>query len=132
MKIKEIKYLSTPTDLVNDCVDVLVTLEDGYCTGDYCYYVEVTTPQFFFNLMEKFESDFVPPGYPYIIVSKLTPDIIKVAIQSFIDEEDDSYWLKLYHIPATLNIEDLNEILDRKKQENIELDAEIDAETEGE
>ena len=79
--------------------------------------------------MEKFESDFLPPGYPYIIVSKLTDDIIKAALQSFIDTEDDSYWLKLYHITATLKIEDLNEILYRKEQENIDLEAKIDAES---
>jgi hypothetical protein len=132
MRIKKIEYLDIPTDLVNDCVDVFVTLEGQDCTDEFCYYVEITTPQFFFSLMERFESDFVPPGYPYIIVSKLTDDIIKAAIQSFMDEENDLYWLKLYHIPATLDIEDLNEILDRKKQENIELDAEVDAEIDAE
>ena len=79
--------------------------------------------------MKKYESDFVPPGYPYIIVSKLTDEIIKAAIQSFIDEKYDSYWLKLYHIPATLKIEDFPDILDRKNQENLELEAEIKAES---
>jgi hypothetical protein len=33
---------------------------------------------------------------------------------------------------ATLKIEDINEILDRKEKENIELEAEIDAEIEAE
>jgi hypothetical protein len=82
--------------------------------------------------MEKKEIDFLTPGYPYIIVSKLTDEIIRTAIQAFIDTEDDSYWLKLYHITATLEIEDINEILYRKKQENIELEAKIDAEVEAE
>ena len=77
--------------------------------------------------MEREKSDFLSPGYPYIIVSKLTDDIIKASIQSFINTEDDSYWLKLYHITATLNIEDINELLDQKEQENLELDAKIDA-----
>ena len=80
--------------------------------------------------MGKFESDFLLPGYPYIIVSKLTDEIIRSAIQAYIDTEDDSYWLKLYHIIPTLEIEDINEILYRKKQENIELEAKIDAEIE--
>ena len=40
------------------------------------------------------------------------------------------YRLKLYHILPTLDIEDINEILYRKKQENIELEAKIDAEAE--
>ena len=125
MKIKEISYLDPRVDLENDCLDVFVTLEN-----DACYIIEVTTPKFFYILMEKFKSDFVPPSYPYIVVSKLTDDIIRAAIQEFIDKDQDSYWLKLYYMPATLNIEDINEILDRKEKENIKLEAEIDAKIE--
>ena len=120
MKIKEISYLDPQVDLENDCLDVFVTLEND----DY-YLIEVTTPKFFYTLMEKFKSNFVPPSYPYIIVSKLTDDIIRAAIQELIDTREDSYWLKLYHIPATLKIEDINEILYRKEKENTELEAEI-------
>jgi hypothetical protein len=123
MKIKEINYLVPPTDLVNDCLDVFVTLENNTF-----YLVEVATPQFLSALMEKVESDFLPVGYPYIIVSKLTDEIIRAAIQEFIDAKEDSYWLKLYHITATLKIEDINEILDRKEKEDIKLEAEIEAE----
>lgn len=117
MKIKKISYLDPKVDLENDCLDVFVTLEND----DY-YLIEVTTPKFFYTLMEKFKSNFVPPGYPYIIVSKLTDDIIRAAIQEFIDTKEDSYWLKLYHITATLKIEDINQILYRK--EDTELEAE--------
>ena len=127
MKIKKISYLDPRVDLENDCLDVLVTLENNVC-----YMVEVTTPKFFYTLMEKFKSDFVPTGYPYIIVSKLTDEVIRAAIQQFIDEEEDLYWLKLYHMIPTLNIEDINEILDRKEKEDIELESKIDAEIEGE
>lgn len=74
--------------------------------------------------MEKSKSNFVPPSYPYIIVSKLTDDIIRAAIQEFIDTKEDSYSLKLYDMTATLNIEDINEILSRKEKENTELEAE--------
>lgn len=127
MKIKEISYLDPQVDLENDCLDVFVTLEND----DY-YLIEVTTPRFFYTLMKKFKSNFVPPSYPYIIVSKLTDDIIRAAIQEFIDTKEDSYWLKLYHMTATLKIEDINEILDRKEKENTELETEIDAEIEAE
>jgi len=127
MKVKEIKYLTSPTDRINDCLDIFVVLEDNYCTNDL---VEVTTPQFISAVMKKSKSDFLEPGYPYIIVSKLTDEIIQAAIQAYIDTEDDLYWLKLYHIVPTLDIEDINEILYRKKQENIELEAKIDAKIE--
>jgi hypothetical protein len=123
MKIKKISYLDPQVDLENDCLDVFVTLEN-----DAYYLIEVTTPKFFYTLMEKFKSNFVPPSYPYIIVSKLTDDIIRAAIQEFIDTKEDSYWLKLYHMTATLKIEDINEILYRKEKENTELEAEIEAE----
>jgi len=117
MKIKKISYFGAPHDLVYACVDVLVTLDD-----DSSYYVEITTPEFLSVMMERSESEFLEPEYLYIIVSKLTDEIIRDVIQSFIDEEDDLYWLKLYHIPATLKIEDINEILYRKEQEEIEED----------
>jgi hypothetical protein len=119
MKIKEISYVLGPKDLINDCLDVMVFLEDEYCNDEFVYVVEVTTPQWLLAVMEKSESGFLTPGYPYIIVSKLTDEIIKTAIQSFIDTEDDSYWLKLYHLTAVLEIEDINEILYRKKQERL-------------
>ena len=130
MKIKEINYLLPPNDLFNDCVDVFVYLEDDYCTQDLSYFVEVTTPQFLSASMVKFKSDFLIPAFPYIIVSKLTDEIIRDAIQAYIDTDDDAYWLKLYHIPATLEIEDINEMLYRKKQQNLESEARIDAEFE--
>lgn len=70
--------------------------------------------------MEKFKSNFGPTGYPYIIVSKLIDDIIRAAIQEFIDITEDFYWLKLYYITVILTTEDINEILYR----NTELEAE--------
>jgi hypothetical protein len=128
MKIKKIEYLLAPADLLNDCLDVFVTLEDEYCENEFFYCVEITTPQFLSTLMEGFESDFLPPDYPYIIVSKLTDDIIEASIKSFVNTRDDSYWLKLYHITTTLQTEDVNDILHQKKQETIESDAKWDAE----
>jgi hypothetical protein len=95
MKVKEIKYLTPPTDSVNDCLDVFVILEDDYCTDEFSYLVEVTTPQFLSASMGKFKGDFLPPGYPYIIVSKLTDEIIQAAIQAYIDTEDRFVLVKI-------------------------------------
>ena len=47
-------------------------------------------------------------NYPYVIISKLTDEIIRAAIESFVNLND--------------------EILYRKKQEEIELEVEVDAE----
>lgn len=130
MKIKSISYVLPPKDLIDDTLDVMIFLEDQDSNDEIYYGVEVTTPQCLSSLIEESGSSFLPPAYPYIIVSKLTDEIIRAAIQSFIDTEKDLYWLKLYHTTPTLNIEDIDEILYRKKQESIELDAKIDAEME--
>ena len=136
VKIKKIEYLVAPKDLLNDAVDVLVDLEDD--SDEFGYVVEVTTPQFLLTIMEKEKSAFLSPDYPCIIVSKLTDDIIRAAIESFINPQDSGniyeelYWLKLYHLIPSLEMEDVNELYDRKKQESIELEAEVDAEFEAE
>jgi len=121
MKIKEISYLHPVQNNEDDCLDVCVTLENN---GSYL--IEVTTPQFFSNLMKESKSNFVSPDYPYIIVSKLTDEIIRNAIQEFVDSEEDSYWLKLYLATPLFKIEDLNEILDRNAKENDKLNKEIE------
>ena len=136
VKIKKIEYLIPPRDLLNDAVDVLVDLEDD--SDKFGYVVEVTTPKFLLTIMEKEKSAFLSPDYPCIIVSRLTDDIIRAAIESFINPQDSGniyeelYWLKLYHLIPSLEMEDVNELYNRKKQESIELEAEVDAEFEAE
>lgn len=128
VKIKKIKYLIPPRDIFNDALDVFVSLEDDYCTDGFYYFIEVTTPQFLATIMEKENNTFLLPDYPCIIVSKLTDDIIRAAIESFINSDDEVRWLKLYHIIPKLNTQEINEILYRKKQEDIKLDAEFEDE----
>ena len=136
IKIKKIKYFMPPKDIFNDALDVFVTLEDDYCSNGFCYFVEITTPKFLSIMMEKGNSTFLEPGYPYIIVSKLTDDIIRDAIKSFINPkdfpDDELRWLKFYHLIPKLTTEEIDEILNREKEEEIQLDAEIDAEFEDE
>ena len=108
-----------PKDLFNDALDVFVTLEDDYCSDGFCYFVEITTPKFLSTMMEKGNSTFLEPGYPYIIVSKLTDDIIRTAIESFINpkdfpDDDELRWLKFYHVIPKLTTEEIDEILNRK------------------
>ena len=86
--------------------------------------------------MEKEKSDFLSPDYPCIIFSKLTNDIVRADIESFINPQDSGniyeelYWLKLYHIIPSLEMEYVNELYDRKKRESIELESEVDGELE--
>ena len=135
VKIKKITYLVTPRDILNDAVDVLVDLEEN--SDEFGYVVEVTTPPFLSTMMEKKKMEVLSPNYPFIIVSKLTDDTIRAAIESFInpqdpiDPHDELYWFKLYHLIAKLDIEEIDEILYRKKRESIEeSESEVDAELE--
>ena len=136
IKIKKISYLIPPRDMLNDALDVIVELEEN--SDEFGYVVEVTTPQFLSTLMEKEKSTFLSPDYPCIIVSKLTDDIIQAAIESFINPKDSEniyeelFWLKLYHLIPSLTIEDVNELYDRKKQQAIKWEADVDAELEAE
>ena len=108
MKVKEINYLVPPTDSVNDCLDVFVILQYDYCTSEFSYLVEVTTPEFLSAFMGKFKADFVPLGYPYIIVSKLTYKIIQPAIQAC--ALDEAYWLKFYHFAGKVDTAVFNQL----------------------
>ncbi len=47
--------------------------------------------------MEKDKTNFYGPGFPWIIVQKLTKEIIKESIKAYMEDKSDSYWLKLYH-----------------------------------
>lgn len=110
VKIKKIEYLILTRDIFNDALDVFVSLEDDYCTDGFFYFIEVTTPQFLSIIMKKENNVFFLPNYPYIIVSKLTDDIIRAAIKSFInsDYKIRLRWLKLYYVVTKLNIQKRN------------------------
>ena len=94
-----------PREILNDALDVFVSLEDDYCSEGFSYFVEVITPQYLSTIMEKEKSAFLSPDYPCIIVSKLTDDIIRAAIESFINSDDEVRWLKLYHVIPLLTIQ---------------------------
>ena len=88
-----IKEISFPSDLkyVEDIYDanwdVFVELEDG---SEYT--VVVGTPKNFLTLMDRDGVDFLEPGCPFVIVRKLTIEVIEKAIHAH--AEDNAYWLK--------------------------------------
>lgn len=49
--------------------------------------------------MEKAKVNVYGPGLPWIIVQKLTKEIIYEAIKAYIDDKLESYWLKLKLYP---------------------------------
>ena len=106
MLIKSISfptYLEDITDIENSNIDVFVELEDAYT-----YTVVVATAKNIESLMDKERMNYFEPGYPFIIVKKLTKEIISEAIQAY--ASDEAYWLKLYHFAGEVDTAVFNQL----------------------
>ena len=118
MLIKSISfptYLEDITDIENSNIDVFVELEDGYT-----YTVVVATVKNIESLMDKEKMNYFEPGYPFIIVKKLTKEIISEAIEAY--ASDEAYWLKLYHFAGEIDTAVFNQL----QAEHIEYLKELD------
>jgi len=85
MLIKSISfptYLEDITDIENSNIDVFVELEDAYT-----YTVVVATAKNIESLMDKERINYFEPGCPFIIVKKLTKEIISEAIKAYASDE---------------------------------------------
>ena len=106
MLIKSISfptYLEDITDIENSNIDVFVELEDGYT-----YTVVVATVKNIESLMDKEKMNYFEPGYSFIIVKKLTKEIISEAIEAY--ASDEAYWLKLYHFAGEIDTAVFNQL----------------------
>ena len=97
-----------PEDLEDGFVDVLVTLTD-----DNEYFVEIATPKALSTYMDEKKKNFYEPGFPLLFVRKLTPEIIRETLEEFASKQEDTFWLKLYHLTVELTIDDLNDLMIR-------------------
>ena len=79
-------------DPFNSNVEVFVTFKDGLTVA-----IIVGTPKNLEYLMAKDRVKFYGPGLPWIIVKELTVETIHDAIQGYMDESPNGYWLKLYY-----------------------------------
>lgn len=68
-------------DTENDNLDVFVELEDGYT----CIVI-VRTAKNLESLTNKGNRNFFGPTYPFIIVKKITKEIIEKTIQAYAQE----------------------------------------------
>ena len=94
------KYIE---DIYDDNLDVFVELQDG---SEYT--VIVGTPKNFLTLMNRHEMDFLEPGCPFIIVRKLTIEVIEKEIHAH--TQDNAYWLKLHHFSESIKSDMFNEL----------------------
>ncbi|MBB6215036.1 hypothetical protein HNQ80_001125 [Anaerosolibacter carboniphilus] len=118
MNIKNISYptpLDIVTDIENDNIDVCVELENGFSMT-----LVVTTPKNLLWYMNKENREYIEAGSVDIIVKSLTEDNIRMAIETY--TENNAYWLKLYYVAGLgegiFPIEQLDKII----QESLDLD----------
>jgi hypothetical protein len=118
VKITKLNYITPSAEFLHDCIDVLITLQEG--DGDeFCYLVQVSTPQCLINKMNQRKMKFIEPDYPSIIVLALTPPIIHAAIKKYVESDKNLYWIKLYHIIQDLTLEEIDATFYRKELKNI-------------
>jgi len=119
MLIKSISfptYLEDIMNIENSNIDVFVELEDAY-TGSCTV---VATAKNIESLMDKEKMNYFEPGHPFIIVKKLTKEIITEAIEAY--ASNDAYWLKVYHFAVKFDTAVFNQL----QTEHIEYLKELD------
>ena len=104
-------------DVYNSNIEVFVTLQD-----EFPLTIVVGTPKNLQYLMEKDKVNFYGPGLPWIIVQKLTKEIIQEAIKAYIEDKLEGYWLKLYHFATDIDITVFNQIQAQEIKESAQFD----------
>ena len=113
MLVKNITFVSDLQDIVNiedENIDVFVELENNYI-----YTLVVATARNIEFLMDKNRMNYFEAGHPFIIVKKLTKEIVTQAIEEY--ASDTGYWLKLYHFAGEIS----SDVFDKLEDEQIKL-----------
>ena len=108
-------HLNEIEDIYNSNIEVFIKLQE-----DFTAIVIVGTPKNLQYIMEKDKRNFYGPALPWIIVRKLTKEVITEAIQAYIDHKPEGYWLKLYHFANKIDIAALNKLRDQEIQESVQ------------
>jgi hypothetical protein len=103
-------------DVFNSNIEVFVRLQDQFPLT-----IVVGTPKNLQYLMEKDKVNFYGPGLPWIIVQKLTKEIIQEAIKAYIDDKPEGYWLKLYHFVTDIDITIFNQLQAQEIKESAQV-----------
>lgn len=115
IKLKKFYFLVEPKDVKSSRIDVYGIIEEK--GKEIPFSVEVATPDYFLNQMERTKKKFVLPNYPSIIVSEITSSIVNKALKRFLNESEDGFWLKFYNLTDELTMSDLNNLLKRREKE---------------
>lgn len=113
MLIKNIQILDEITDIENDSVDVCVDSENGYT-----FTVSIATPKYLLQRMDGEKSNFSKPNDLFIVVRKLTQEIISETLEAY--AENDAFWLKLQAFASEIDISVLDALQAKHVKESIE------------
>ena len=105
-------YLNEIEDVYNSNIEVFIILWYGFPLT-----IVVGTPKNFQYLMEKDKINFYGSGLPWVMVRKLTKEIIQEAIKAYMDDKPEGYWLKLYYFATNIDITVFNQIQAQKIKE---------------
>ena len=108
--------LSEIKDIYNGNTDVYVKLEDGFRLS-----ITVGTPKNLEFLMKKDNRNFFEPGPAWVIVQKLTTEIIYEAVEAYMNDSPDGYWLKLSYFGNDIDIS----VFDKLQAEEIQESAQF-------
>ncbi|MGD6964404.1 hypothetical protein ACQCVB_19560 [Fictibacillus phosphorivorans] len=112
MKITNILFVSEfdqIKDPENDSIEIIIELEDGYS-----YTMVVATPKNVYTVIEG-EGRFLSSGPPMLFVKKLTKESVIKVVQDF--ATGDAYWLKSYYLATVHDIETLDQLIDKFKDQ---------------
>ena len=109
MLITNIRIIDEILDVENDSIDVCIDSEDGYT-----FTVSIATIQYVLERMNSEKSNFFKPEDWYIIVRKLTQEIITETLEAY--AEKDGFWLKLHHFASSID----NSVFDQLKAQHLQ------------
>lgn len=114
-------HLNEIDDIYNANMEVFITFEDNYPLT-----ITLGTPKNLEYLMEKDKVSFFEPGLPWIIVPKLTKEIIEEAVTAYAEDKPNGYWFNLYHFAMNIDMA----VFDQLQAKEIRSDAVLDLEFE--
>lgn len=100
-------------DRYNGNTDVHVKLEDGFSLS-----ITVGIPKNLEFLMKKNKINFFEPGPAWVIVQKLTTEIVHEAVEAYMNDRLDSYWLKLSYFANDIDISVFDQLQAEKVQQS--------------
>jgi hypothetical protein len=118
IEIDEI-HLNQIEDVYNSNMEVFVTLKDGFCLS-----IIVGTPMNLQYIMEKDEVNFYGPGLPWVIIRKLTKEIIQESIKAYMNDKGkaNSYWLKLCYFATDIDMAVFDQLQAKEIAESAQFD----------